>query len=76
MEFITIFSNAPGLNKSEKREFRARQRARHIGGQEDAFEDWDQEQLQDGLSGVRLCSEGGGSSGKRKGFAGDNHGGW
>ena len=34
-------SNIQGKSKSEKRDFRARQRAKHIGGQEDAFEDWD-----------------------------------
>ena len=39
---VPILYNVPGLYKSEKRDFRSRQRAKHIGGQEDAFEDWDQ----------------------------------
>eukprot|EP00092_Neocalanus_flemingeri_P019311 GFUD01020917.1.p1 GENE.GFUD01020917.1~~GFUD01020917.1.p1 ORF type:complete len:224 (+),score=62.37 GFUD01020917.1:202-873(+) len=55
-----LLYNVPGLNKSEKREFRARQRARHIGGQEDAFEDWDQGHLADGMTGMRVGGGGGG----------------
>ena len=49
-----------GLNRSQKREFRQRQRARHIGGQEDAFEDWDQGQLADGISNMKVggCGKG------------------
>eukprot|EP00090_Calanus_glacialis_P044985 TRINITY_DN8095_c0_g1_i7.p1 TRINITY_DN8095_c0_g1~~TRINITY_DN8095_c0_g1_i7.p1 ORF type:complete len:212 (-),score=62.41 TRINITY_DN8095_c0_g1_i7:146-781(-) len=53
-----ILYNVPGLNKSEKREFRARQRARHIGGQQDAFEDWDQGQLVDGVNSMRVGGRG------------------
>jgi len=55
-----ILYNAQGLNRSEKREFRARQRARHIGGQKDAFQDWDQVQghLADGMGSMKLGGRG------------------
>jgi hypothetical protein len=63
----------PGLNKSEKREFRTRQRARHIGGQEDAFEDWEQGQLVDGMTSIRV---GGGGGGRGRGAEGGRQGRW
>jgi len=56
-----ILYNAQGLNRSEKREFRARQRARHIGGQQDAFQDWDQGHLVDGMGNMKI--RGGGRGG-------------
>ena len=47
-----------GLNRSQKREFRQRQRARHIGGQQDAFDDWDQGQLADGMNNMKVGGRG------------------